>query len=410
MLLDTAFVRSQFPALDGEWIFLDNAGGSQILAPVLRRLQEYLIRFNVQHGASYLPSRRAAAALDEANHAVARWLGAPDAAEVVLGPSSTMLLRILAACLGRTFAPGDEVIVTDSDHEANIGPWLQLAERGIVVRTWHVDRESCRLELSALRELLSARTRLVALTHVSNVLGTINPVAEIARVVHEHGALVCVDGVAFAPHRRVDVQALDVDFYVLSFYKVFGPHHAVLYGRRQHLVAMPGFNHFFVDPTDIPYKFQPGNVNYELSYSLMGLWDYVTDFCAAHEHGDLAANPRRQLEFVFDRVGEHEEALTAQLLEFLSHKARVRIVGSPGAERTERVPTVSFVVDGKTSDSIVQATDARHVGIRFGHFYSKRLIDALGLAARNGVVRVSMAHYNTRDEMTRLTQALDAVL
>ncbi len=410
MPLSPSFVRAQFPALERDWVFFDNAGGSQILASVVRRLEEYLVGSNVQHGASYEVSTEASARVLQATEAMARLVNAADPAEVVMGPTTTMLLRILARGFARTLQPGDEFVVTNSDHESNIGPWVELAERGAIVKTWRLNPDSFALEPADLEALLSDRTRLVAVTHTSNILGTINPIREIARLAHEHGARVCVDGVAFAPHRRVGVQALEADFYALSFYKLFGPHHAMLWGRRQHLVELPGFNHFFVADDDVPYKFQPGNVNYELSYSMLGLSDYLEAFCEAHGKSSTASEPGLPLDFAFDAFAQHEEQLAERLLDFLSHKRKVRVIGSPKAARDVRVPTISFVVDGRSSADIVSKIDPHRIGTRYGHFYAKRLIDDLGLTAQNGVVRISMVHYNTVEEVDRLTQVLDGIL
>jgi selenocysteine lyase/cysteine desulfurase len=305
-----------------------------------------------------------------------------------MGPSTSMLLRILSLSLGRTFSPGDEVIVTNCDHEANIGPWVDLP--GVTVRTWRLNPETLELHLDDLRALLTERTRLVAVTHTSNVLGTINPIKDIARVVHDAGAMICVDGVAYAPHRAIDVQDLDVDFYALSFYKVYGPHYALLYGKRERLLEIPGINHFFIDQSDIPYKFQPGNVNYELSYGMLGLWDYLGGFAAAHGRGELEDRSRAQVEFAYEAFATHEEKLAQRLLGFLETRSNVRVMGRTDADRRQRVPTISFVVDGVPSDSITAAVDDYEIGIRYGDFYARRLIDDLGLGPRNGVVRVSM--------------------
>jgi cysteine desulfurase family protein (TIGR01976 family) len=409
-MLDVKFVRSQFPALDGEWIFFDNAGGSQILNPVLERMRDYLVACNVQHGASYAVSQEAGARLRAATEAMATYVNAADPSEIVMGPSSTQLLRILAGSLVQTLQPGDEIIVTNCDHEANIGPWMELERSGARVKMWRLDPDSYQLRLEDLEQLMTERTRLVAVTHVSNVLGSIQPIAEFARVVHERGAMICVDGVAYAPHRHVDVRDLDVDFYVFSFYKVYGPHHALLYGKREHLLRLPVMNHYFIAPTDVPYKFQPGSVNYELSYGMLGLWDYLDELAARHHPQGLPDDRRERLRFVFDRIARHEEMLAARLLAFLADKPSVRVIGAATPDRDQRVPTISFVVDGKPSDTITIAVDRHKIGIRYGHFYAKRLIDDLGLQAQNGVVRVGMVHYNTLDEVERLVEVLDPLL
>ncbi len=409
-LLQTDYVRQQFPALAGDWIFFDNAGGSQTLQRVVDRISEFLLTSDVQLGASYGVSQLAGERVAKSAQAIATLVNAADPSEVVMGSSTSLLMRILSLCLGQTFSPGDEVIVTNCDHEANIGCWVDLQKQGIVVKTWLLNPDTLTLELSDLESLLTPRTRLVAVTHASNVLGTINPIRAIADLVHAHGALICVDGVAYAPHRLVDVQALDVDFYAFSFYKVYGPHYAVLYGKRDHLLAMPGINHFFIGATDIPYKFQPGNVNFELSYGLVGLCDYLSDLAHRHYGDRTASDLRNQMVQAFDLISQHEQVLSDRLLSYLRTKPNVQIIGNPNADQTLRVPTISFVADGVDSATIPPQVDPHHIGIRYGDFYAKRLIQALGLADQSGVVRVSMVHYNTVAEVDQLVQRLEPIL
>lgn len=250
-MLDLDFVRSQFPALAGEWTYLDNAGGSQVLAGVADRVRDYLLSTNVQLGASYAVSREAGERVARATRAVAASINAADEHEVVIGPSTTQLLANLALAMRPHLAAGDEVFVTNCDHEANIGPWVRLADQGVVVKTWKVDPATLELRTSDLEALMTDRTRLVCFTHASNILGTINPVAEITRKVHERGARVVVDAVSYAPHRALDVRAWDVDYYVFSSYKVYGPHLAVLYGKRELLEGLATINHFFVPDDDV---------------------------------------------------------------------------------------------------------------------------------------------------------------
>lgn len=408
--LDPSFVRRQFPALAGDWTYFDNAGGAQILASVVRRIDDYLLQTNVQHGASYAVSRAAGERVAEATAWMAEFVNAALPSEVILGGSTTLLLRILSLCLAETWMPGDEVVVTDCDHEANIGPWMDLERRGIVVKTWRLDPESWDLRLADLERLLGPRTRLVAMTHASNILGRINPIAEAARVVHAHGALLCVDGVAYAPHRAIDVQGLGADFYALSFYKVFGPHYAMLYGKHAHLRRLPGINHFFIGPEAVPYKFQPGNVNFELCAGMLGLRDYMEAFAAAHG-GPLDGTSRRAcVESCYATIAVHEATLATRFLEFLVSKTRVRLIGGADPDPARRLPTISFVVAGRPSDAIVTVVDSHRVGIRYGDFYARRLIDALDLGPCNGVVRVSMVHYNTMEEVERLIEVLDPQL
>jgi cysteine desulfurase family protein (TIGR01976 family) len=407
-LLNLSFVRQQFPALAGDWIFFDNAGGSQTLKPVVDRISEYLLTSNVQLGASYAISQQSTERVNQGAQAAATLMNAADPSEVVMGGSTSLLLRILSLCLSQHWRAGDEVIVTDCDHEANVSPWVDLHDRGIVVKTWRTDLETLELRLDDLQPLLTPRTRLVALTHASNILGTINPIRPIADAVHAAGALLCVDGVGYAAHRAIDVQAMDVDFYVFSFYKVYGPHYAALYGKRHHLLSMPGINHYFIEETEIPYKFQPGNVNYELSYGVVGLCDYLGQL--AHPSQSATGSLRQRIEQAFELIRDHEDVIGDRLLSYLRTKPNVSIVGHPYAEADKRVPTLSFTVKGVDSATIPPQIDRHQIGIRYGDFYAKRLIQALELEAQHGVVRVSMVHYNTVEEVDRLIECFERVL
>lgn len=410
MKLDTDFVRAQFPALSGDWIFMDNAGGSQTLKQVIDRIGEFLITSDVQLGATYEVSQLAVERVTAAARAVAELINAEDEQEVIFGSSTSMLLRVLALCLVETLKPGDEIIVTNCDHEANIGPWVYLQKRGINIKVWQLNPETLEFHLEDLGPLMNEKTRLVALTHASNILGTLNPIKEIASFVHDRGAVICVDGVSYAPHRLVDVAELDVDFYAFSFYKVYGPHYAVLYGKKSHLLKMPGFNHFFIGQEDIPLKFQPGGVNFELSYSLLGICDYLTGMAKHHCDGQVPRGLRDAAALAYQYFAEHEETLSARLLGFLNEKKNVRIIGKRETDRKIRVPTISFVVDDRKSSSITAEVDRYKIGIRYGHFYAKRLIDDLGLAPRDGVVRVSMVHYNTHEEVDKLIRVFEKLL
>jgi selenocysteine lyase/cysteine desulfurase len=245
------------------------------------------------------------------------------------------------------------------------------------------------------------------MTHASNILGTINPVAEVARMVHAAGARLCVDAVAYAPHRLVDVQASGADVYVFSFYKVFGPHYAVMWIQRDLLQSLPSLNHYFIGPEVIPYKLQPGNVNYELSYGCIGISEYLEDVGTK-----LGANGtlRQKMQCAFDAFEKHEDDLAERLLTYLHTKKSVRIIGKGTTRAGGRMPTISFVVAQRMSEDIVRHVDRFGIGIRFGDFYAIRLIERLGLQAQGGVVRVSMAHYNTAEEIDRLIRHLDEVI
>jgi cysteine desulfurase family protein (TIGR01976 family) len=403
MSLDLAFVRSQFPALADGFAYFDNAGGSLVLRNVAERISEYLLTTSVQTGAGYEHSQRATGRLMEARAKIARLLGAERAEEIVFGPSTTVLAQFLSRAMESGLKPGDEIVVTNFDHESNIGPWRALEKRGIVIKEWSIDRESYEIDLDELDRLMTDRTRLVAVTHASNILGTINPIKEIARRVHQRGAEIVVDAVAYAPHRAVNVRDLDVDYYIFSFYKTYGPHFAVMYGKYEKLLELDGLYHYFYGRDKVPMKLEPGNTNYELAWGSAGIVDYIDTLGGAT--GDRAAIDR-----AFDSIAAHETLLGEKLLAYLRDRNDVRIVGRRDSATDRRVPTIAFKVDGRDSADIVRSTEADRIGIRFGDFHSRRLIEHLGLADGNGVVRVSMVHYNTPEEVDRLIGSLDRAL
>jgi cysteine desulfurase family protein (TIGR01976 family) len=405
--LNMDWVRAQFPALKDDFVFMDNAGGSQIVGPVLDRLQEYLIHHNVQLGASYANSAKAGKTLEEVVESIFRHINAYKKEEVVIGPSSSWLLRVLSICLSQQWERGDEVIISNSDHEANVSCWTDLEKRGIIIKTWKVNPDTYELELSELEKLLSPKTRLVAMVHASNILGTINPIKKIARTVHQAGALLCVDGVAFAPHRMVDVQQLEIDFYVYSFYKTYGPHLAVLFGKYELLSSMEGINHYFIQ--SVPYKFQPGNINYELTYSLGGILDYLKNLYDFHYSDSDSSSEIQKTQTAFDLITRHEESLSSKLLDYLSTRTNIRIIGHKSGNAELRVPTISFVHKHRKSSEIVESVDPFQIGIRFGDFYAKKIIEDLGLVDKDGVIRVSMVHYNTVDEVNKLINAFETL-
>ncbi len=406
--MDLEFIREQFPALKNGYTFMDNAGGSQILGTTIKNIQDYYLNYNVQLGASYEVSANAGKALIKSTEKVAQFINASNSKEVIIGPSSTMLLRILSICISQNWKDGDEVIVTNSDHEANISCWKDLEKKGMVIKVWNIDPESHQLNLEDLKTLLSNKTKLVAVTHCSNVLGTINPIKEIAQVVHDAGALICVDGVAFAPHRRVDVQDLNIDFYVFSWYKVYGPHLAVMYGKLDLLLGMSGINHNFFKAEDVPYKFQPGNYNFELTYSLKAIPEYLEKLYDHHFENNKF-NEVEKYDASFVLIAAYEAQLAQELLSYLKSVPEITIIGHSSPESNKRVPTISFIHKNFKSSEIVEQVDKKHIGIRYGDFYAKQLIKELDLEQYNGVVRVSLVHYNTLEEVDRLIAAFKEI-
>jgi len=409
MKLDIDFVRKQFPALQGEMTFFDNAGGSQCLKTVADRIHNYLLSSNVQLGASYETSQISGSRVKQAIEFGAELINARHASEIIFGGSTTLMLKLLSTSMVKTFKAGDEVIVTDCDHEANIGAWLNMEEKGIKVKFWKTNTKSIHLEIEDLKKLLTSKTKLVALTHASNILGSINPIKEIAKIVHAAGAKICVDAVAYAPHRLIDVQDLDVDFYAFSLYKVYGPHYAMLYGKKELLLELPSINHYFIGNDETAYKFQPGNANFELSYGYLGFKDYLETLAEKHFPKQKFLNFREKAIAASELMSEHEEVLAKRLLDFLNAKSNVKIIGKTSFSKTERVPTISFVVKDRISSEIVEKVDSHKIGIRFGDFYARRLIESLGLEKVDGVIRVSMVHYNTIEEVDRLISIFETI-
>jgi cysteine desulfurase family protein (TIGR01976 family) len=403
MPLDLTAVRARFPALADGFAYFDNAGGSLVLRDVAERISEYLLTTSVQTGASYVHSVRASERLAASRASIARFVNAARPEEIVLGPTTSMMMRLLATSMAARFSPGDEVIVTNFDHESNIGPWHILERQGVVIKVWAIEKETFAVDLDALRALMTPRTRLVAVTHASNILGTINPVAEIAEIVHAGGAVLAVDAVAYAPHRAVDVQASGADFYAFSFYKTYGPHFAVLWGKHDQLLELDSQYHYFYGRDKVPTKLEPGNANYELAWGCTGIVDYFDELGGGT--GDRAA-----IERAFAAVTAHEAVLGERLLSYLRDRNDVRIIGDRHAPPATRVPTIAFKVDGRRSDEIVRAVDKDRIGIRFGDFHSRRLVEDLGLSDGAGIVRVSMVHYNTVEEVDRLVLSLDRAL
>jgi cysteine desulfurase family protein (TIGR01976 family) len=402
---DQQQVRQQFPALAGRTVFLENAGGSQVPSQVADRMHRYLTQSYVQLGAGYELSRQCTATVEDA-HAFARTFMNVGNGHAIIGPSCTALLNILAESYGRVLKPGQRIILAETGHEANLGCWKRLERLGLEIVWWKLDTETLTCPLEALESLLDQRTALVALPHVSNLLGQIVDLKGVVEMAHAVGARVVADGVAFAPHRAIDVQAYDVDWYVYSTYKVYGPHMAVLYGRQDALAELTGPNHFFIPDTELPYKFEPGGANHESCAGLLGLEDYLKFLTGTDE---AAFCDRSVIEKSFARMQEWEEPLISRLLSYLQAKPGVRVIGPVDAV-ADRVGTISFVHDRLSSREITAAIDNTEVAIRYGHMYAWHLCKALGLDLDDGVVRISFVHYNTLAEIERLIQVFEQVL
>ncbi len=407
LTLDDTFIRANFPGLNRDWVLMDNAGGSQIVKGAIDRITEFLIERNVQTGGSYAVSQAAADALMQGRKAVQTLVNAARPEEIVFGPSTTQLMATLAGAMRSQFRPGDEIILTVADHESNIGAWDRLSEFGVVIKFWPVDPVSYEMRLDDLEKLMTDRTQLVCVHHVSNILGSINPIAEIARVVHDRGAKIVVDAVAYAPHRAIDVQAWDVDYYVFSLYKTYGPHTAVMYGKYDLLRDLDGMYHYFYGKDAVPGKLEPGNPNYELAYSAVGIVDYLT---ATGERAGAKGTARKKMETAFSAITAREDALTERFLSWLNARNDCRVIGKTDNQNSTRVPTIAFKIEGRNAGEIARRMDDFGIAIRFGDFHSRRLIEALGLQDDGGVLRVSMVHYNTVEQVDQLTAALSQLM
>jgi cysteine desulfurase family protein (TIGR01976 family) len=406
--LDVAFCRGHFPALGGDWVFLENAGGTLVPDQVIARLNQFTSECQVQPGEGYPASDQGAARIAEGRATLAALINA-EPGEIVIGPSTTSNVYVLSHALRPLLAPGDEIVVTNQDHEANIGAWRRLEATGIVLREWQIDPETEDLEIEDLLPLLGDKTKLVCFNHCSNVAGMFRDVKAIARRVHEAGALVCVDGVAAVPHRRVDVKALDVDFYLYSPYKVFGPHMGVLYGKRDLLALLANQSHYFLGEDDYQRRLCPGGYNYELTAAAGGIAEYM-DRVHAHHFPGANLETQARLDRVFELFAGHERKLAQRIEDYLNARDGLRLVARGAAGRRERIGVFTFTVDGRNSGEITTRLKAGKISLLADDFYAARYIDALGLLERGDAVRVSLVHYNDAADVDRLLGQLDETL
>jgi cysteine desulfurase family protein (TIGR01976 family) len=405
---DAGFARKQFPetCFNDGWAFFENAGGSYVPEAVVRRMTDYMRESQVQPLAPYPKSQLAAQRMALGHTRMAEMIGsAPE--NVVIGPSTSMNVYVLAQALRPLWKAGDEVIVAVANHEANSSPWRRLTEFGLIIKEWPVHPDTGALATEVLADLLTERTKLVAFPHVSNITGDINDVAAITKQVHDAGAMVCVDGVAYAPHRAIDVAAWDVDFYLFSFYKVMGPHIGCLYGKRERLLEAKGQGHLFFAENDVQHKLNPAGPNHETIAALAGIGDYF-DALAVHHGVDAGNDFHARIKGVFELISAHEQTLAERFLDFALNEPRLRLIGRRSPKSTDRAPTFSFTIEGKSSAEVVQALTAQKIACWNGDFYAPRLLEAVGITdTADGVVRTSMAHYNTVQEVERLVGALD---
>jgi selenocysteine lyase/cysteine desulfurase len=404
--LDLDFVRAQFPAfaeptLQGQ-AFFENAGGSYVCKQVIGRLEEYYRRLKVQPYYHYPASREAGDWMDASHARIAEYLNVtPD--EVHFGPSTSQNTYVLAMALRKLLQPGDEFIVTNQDHEANTGMFRRLRKHDLVMREWRVNRDTGLLALEDLDPLLSPRTRLVAIAHASNIVGHINPVAAITAKARAAGALTIVDGVALAPHGFPDVEALGADIYLLSLYKTYGPHQGAMVIRNRVFFSLGNEGHYFNAPA-MRKRMVPAGPDHAQVAAARGVAEYFDAIDAKHGGGDPAGRPQR----VRELMRSAEIPLAARVLDFLKSRRDVRVIGPTDA--TIRAPTISFVPLKAKPGEVHIALGKRGIMSGVGHFYSVRTLEGMGLDANRGVVRLSFVHYTSDDEITRLIEALNAVL
>jgi cysteine desulfurase family protein (TIGR01976 family) len=407
-VLDVAFCRSHFPAVQNGWTYLDNAGGSYVPRSVMERMSAFLGEYRNQPYEHFGPGKLAKDRLDATYSGIAELINA-DKEEVVIGPSTTANIFVLSQAVRKVISAGDEIIVTNQDHETNIGAWRRLGEFGVKIVEWKIDPETGLLSMGDLRRLISKRTKLICITHASNVVAAINPIAEIAALAHDAGARVCVDGVAYAPHALVDVKALDVDFYFFSLYKVYGPHLGVFYGKREAVEETANQNHFFYEGHR-PQMLHPTGDQYEAVGAASGILDYF-DSVYAHHFGDGESSIRKRTARIFDLFEAAELASGAKLMNYLTSKRGVRVLGPQTGDRTKRMPTIAFTAGNKSSKEIATSLAKKKIAVAFGNFYSVRCLEALGIKdLSDGVVRISLVHYNTLQEVDRVIEALEAAL
>src|SRR3990172_3279335 len=361
MTLDPQQVRRQFPSLAGDTIFFDNPGGTQVPQPVLDRITTYLTTSNANAGGAFATSRASDAVIDGARRAMADFLHASRPEEIIFGANMTTLTLGLSRALGRTLLPGDEIVVTHLDHDANISPWLHIAEdRGCIIRWLDFDVEDCTLRIDQLDRLLNPRTRLVAVGLASNAVGTVNPVAEIVRRAHQAGALCFVDAVQYAPHRAIDVQALDCDFLVVSAYKFFGPHLGALYGKLEILDKLRAYK-VRPAPDDPPGKFETGTQNHEGMAGTLGAIEYLANLGPDHGTEYLQrftprfSGRRLQLKAAMATIRAYEEGLSLELIRTIQARPGTTIWGiTEDKDLSWRVPTVSFTHRSRTPRQVAE--------------------------------------------------------
>jgi cysteine desulfurase family protein (TIGR01976 family) len=410
--LDLAWVRSQFPSLvqtiNGHpAVFLDGPGGTQVPQRVIDAISGYLKRNNANTAGAYVTSRNTDAVISGARAAMADFLNC-DPDEVVFGPNMTTLTYAISRSIGRELGPGNEIVVTHLDHDANISPWRGLEERGAIVRFAEIHEEDCTLDMSDLVRKITGHTRLVAVGYASNAVGTINNVKEVIHLAHHSGAMAYIDAVHYAPHGPIDVRALDCDFLVCSTYKFFGPHMGVLYGKREHLKRLQPYK-VRANTNANPNRWEWGTLNHEGIDGITACVDYLADL---GRHLDLSASIRRPaLLAAYRAIQQHEQGLTEILIRGLLAIPGLKLYGIGDAKRfDQRCPTVAVRIAGHTPLELATMLGERGFFTWDGNYYALNLTERLDVERDGGFLRIGLAHYNTSEEVERFLAALREIV
>jgi cysteine desulfurase family protein (TIGR01976 family) len=405
---DIEWVRSQFPALALKAngypaAFFDGPGGTQVPQRVIDAVSACLAGANANTHGAFATSRRTDEVIATAHAAMANMLGC-DPDEIIFGPNMTTLTFALSRAVGRELAPGDEIVVTRLDHDANFSPWTALQERGCVIRCVDIDPTDCTLDLEALRRMLTPRTRVVAVGYASNSVGTINPVEEIVRLAHAVGAIAYIDAVHYAPHGPIDVRHLDCDFLVCSPYKFFGPHSGALYGKREHLLRLRPYK---VRPAteSLPGRWETGTQNHEGMAGIAAAVDYLAELGRRHAPG--LQGTRAAILAAYDALVAYERCLLERLVPALLAIPGLTFYGIAAPARFhERVPTVAVRIAGRSPRELAAYLGERGIFAWDGNYYALNLSERLGVEAQGGMLRIGLVHYNTTEEVDRLIAAL----
>ena len=406
--LDIAWVRAQFPSLSETVnghpaVYLDGPGGTQVPNKVIDAIRDYLEHYNSNTGGAYATSRRTDTMIASARSAMADFLNC-GADEIIFGPNMTTLTFAISRSIGRELNPGDEVLLTWLDHDANFSPWKALEERGVVIRVADIHEQDCTLNMADLAGRINGRTKLVAIGYASNAVGTINDVAEVAGLAHQKGAMVYVDAVHYGPHGAIDVQALDCDFLACSTYKFFGPHMGVLYGKREHLRRLQPYK---VRPLvdQIPYRFEMGTLNHECIAGIAACVEYLADL--GRRVNPEASSRRHALLTAYAAIHAYERVLMERLISGLLKIPRLKMYGiTDPAHFDQRCPTIALRVEGQSPLELASRLGDRGFFTWDGNYYALNLTERLGVEPSGGFLRIGLVHYNTVEEVDRLLAAV----